>query len=165
MQNNHVDVIRRMFEYNLWANLKLIEICNELTDDQLEIEVSGVFGNIRPTLVHLIRSEMGYLHRLAGSRLLADDVDWDNLPVGELMAKAKISGRQLISIASKADPATRHDIEVQGEPYHFYNWTVLLQALHHGMEHRAQIKVLLTRLGVEHPDLSAWDYMGSLSSE
>ena len=164
MQNNQINLIDKMFKYNLWANKQLIEICGRLDDEQLETEIDGVYGRIHPTLVHLIRAEGGYLNRLAGSRPWADDLEWDDMPMSGLLAKAQLSGSQLIAIADKANPATRHDIEFRGKPFHFFNWTVLLQALHHGIEHRTQIKVLLTKIGIEHPDLSAWDYMESLIS-
>lgn len=165
MQNNQINLINKMFEYNLWANTQLIEICSDLVDEQLETEIKGVFGRIHPTLVHFIRSEGGYVKRLTGSRLWADDLEWDNMPMSGLLAKAQLSGNRLIAIASKVNPTTRHDIEVQGKPYHFFNWTVLLQALYHGIEHRTQIKIRLTHLGVAHPELAAWDYMESLLSE
>ena len=164
MQNAQDNLIDKMFEYNLWANTQLIKICSDLDDKQLEIKIAGVFGRIHPTLVHLIRAEGGYLNRLVGSRPWADDLDWDNMPMSTLLEKAQLSGSQLISIASEADPATPHEIDLRGEPFHFYNWTVLLQTLYHGIEHRTQIKFLLTQLDVSHPELAAWDYTESLSS-
>ena len=36
-----------------------------------------------------------------------------------------------------------------------------LQAIYRGIEHRTQIKILLTQLGVEHRELSAWGFMSS----
>ena len=162
MQENQIDVIDKLFEYNLWANSQLIELCSGLDDDQMEITAEGVFGRIHPTLVHIIRAEGGYLNRLTGSRPWAEELDWDNMPMSDLLAMAQLSGNQFIAIAGKADPTTRYDIESQGKPYHFFNWTLLLQALYHGIEHRTQIKILLTHLGVDHPDLAAWDYMESL---
>jgi len=165
MQDKQINLVDKMFEYNLWANTKLIELCSNLASDQLEAETPGVFGQIHPTLVHIIRAEGNYLNRITGSRPWAEDLEWDNMPLGDLLAKAQLSGNQFIAIASKANPTVRHDVEVQGKPYFFFNWTVLLQALYHGIEHRTQIKFLLTQIGVEHPELAAWDYMDSLSSE
>ena len=166
MQSNQIKLIDKMFEYNLWANTQLIELCSGLVDEQLEVEIEGGFGRIHPTLVHLIRAEGGYLNRLTGTRPWTDedDLEWDRLSMGDLLAKAQLSGEQLIAVAGKVNPETRHDIELQGKPYHFFDWTVVLQALYHGIEHRTQIKILLTQLGVEHPELAAWDYMSSLSS-
>lgn len=165
MQSDQINLIDKMFEYNLWANSQLVELCSALTAEQMAVEVTGVFGRIQPTLVHLIRAEGGYLNRLSGSRPWADDLDWDNMSIGDLLEKAQLSGRQLIEIAAQVNPGTRHDVELRGNPFYFFNWTVLLQALYHGIEHRTQLKVLLTKLGVEHPDLAAWDYMESLSAQ
>lgn len=159
MQTN---TITKMFEYNLWANTRLIEFCGQLTEEQLTIEVAGAFGRIRPTLVHFIRSEGGYLRRLTGAAPWGDDLNWDNMPFSELLAKAQLSGQQLVEIASQVDPEVAHTITAPwGKPFTFYNWTVVLQALYHGIEHRTQMKMLLTQLGVEHSDLSAWDYLES----
>ncbi len=162
MRNNQINLIDKMFEYNLWANTQLIELCSDLVDAQLETEIEGGFGRIHPTLVHIIRAEGGYLNRLTGSRPWADDLEWDNMPMSDLLAKAQLSGNQLIAIASKANPATPHTVKHQGKQFRFFNWTVLLQALYHGIEHRTQIKILLTQLGLAHPELAAWDYMESL---
>jgi uncharacterized damage-inducible protein DinB len=164
MNDSQINPLSKMFEYNLWANTQLIELCSGLTDEQLEIETEGVYGRINPTLVHIIRAEGGYVNRLTSLLPWSDDPEWDKMPMSELLARAQLSGKKLIANAGKADPTIRHDVEVRGEPYHFFNWTVLLQALVHGVEHRAQIKVLLTKLGIEHSDLSAWDYMDSLAS-
>jgi uncharacterized damage-inducible protein DinB len=164
MRNDRIELIAKMFEYNRWANTRLIEICSELTDEQLAIERKGVMGSIHPTLVHIIRAEGNYLNRLAGSRPWADEPDWDKMPMGGLLEMAHLSGKRLIAVAGEADPAIRHDVEFQGKPFHFFNWTVLLQALYHGIEHRTQIKFLLTQLSVPHPDLAAWDYLDSLDS-
>ena len=165
MQNDQVNTIDKMFEFNLWANKQLIEFCGDLTDDQLIVEIDGVFGRIHPTLVHILRAEGNYLKRITGSRPWGEDLDWENMPMNELLGKAQLSGDQFIKIASKTDPAVRHDVELRGETFSFFNWTVLLQALYHGIEHRTQIKFLLTHLGIEHPELSAWDYVDSLTSE
>lgn len=154
--------LQKMFEYNLWANTQLIEICAGLDETQLEAEVVGVYGRIHPTLVHLIRAEGGYIHHLTQTRPWPEDFDWDSASMETLLAQAKKSGQQLVELATTADPAVAHLVKrVEGEVT-FYNWTVIGQAYYHGVEHRTQIKILLTQLGVEHPDLDVWDYTSSL---
>ena len=165
MQPDQMNLIDKMFEYNLWANTQLIKLCSGLDNKQLEAKTAGVFGRIQPTLVHVIRAEGGYLSRLTGARPWSEDLDWDKLSISDLLEKAQLSGSRLVEIAHKADITVRHEVEVRGNSYEFFNWTVLLQALYHGIEHRTQIKILLTQLGVEHPELAAWDYMESLSSD
>ena len=39
----------------------------------------------------------------------------------------------------------------------------MLQTIYHGIEHRTQIKMMLTKLGVEHPELAAWDFRMAIS--
>lgn len=164
--SNQIQAIDKMFEYNLWANTQIMTLCAGLAADQLEVETEGVYGRIHPTLVHLVRAEGGYVNRLTGTRPWSDDLDWDNMPISELLEKVQLSGRQLADLASTVDAGQSHTVDAPwGKPFTFFNWTVLLQILYHGIEHRTQIKVLLTKLGVEHPELAAWDYTESLSPQ
>ena len=161
MENNNINLIDKLFEYNLWANTQLIELCSELDKKQLEASAEGVFGELELTLQHIVRAEGGYLNRMTGSRPWADDLDWSQVSMDELLEKARISGEKLVEIAGQVDPATPHSVEWQGQQFHFFNWTVLTQVLYHGIEHRTQAKVILTQLGIEHPELDAWHYTES----
>lgn len=162
MDAKGIKTLDKLFEYNLWANTSLIKIYSGLAGDQLEVEVEGVYGRIHPTLVHLVQAEGGYVGRLTGSPVWPDDLDWENMPMSELLEKAQQSGTRLVEIVSGADSTKQHSAEHLGMPVYFFNWTIILQAMYHGIEHRTQIKILLTQLGVEHPDLAAWDYVESL---
>ena len=92
MQPDQMNLIDKMFEYNLWANTQLIKLCSGLDNKQLEAKTAGVFGRIQPTLVHIIRAEGGYLSRLTGARPWAEDLDWDKLSISDLLEKAQLSG-------------------------------------------------------------------------
>ena len=165
MSQDHSNAIDNMFAYNLWANTQMVELCSTLTDEQLTVEVAGAYGRIKPTLVHLVGAEGFYVKRLTGDLPWPEEVDWDAASMSDLLRMVQQSGERLIEIGSQVDPATHHDVDRRGEPYRFYNWTVLLQALYHGIEHRTQIKILLTQLGVEHPELAAWDYTATLGTD
>ena len=162
MTEFHGKTIDKMFEFNLWANTELIALCRGLDDEQLSFEVDGAYGGIRSFLAHIVRAEDYYIHLLTGSRLWDNDLNWDNLSLDTILERARLSGQRLIDIASKTDPDIRHEVERQGNRRIFFNWTVLAQAFSHGMEHRTHIKVLLTHLGVEHPDLSLWNFVESV---
>lgn len=162
MSDNTTYMFDKLFEYNLWANLYIIELCSTLDEQQLGVELNGVFGRIKPTISHIVQAEGGYINRLTGSRPWADELDWEGMSMGELLDMAKISGKRLLEIASQAEPETPHAVEFQGIAFTFFNWTVALQALYHGIEHRTHIKLLLTELGIEHNDLSIWAYTDTL---
>ena len=85
-------------------------------------------------------------------------ISWYNLSLEALQERAQVSGQRLVELAKQVKLAKEHDVKREGKQGIFFNWTVLVQALYHGIEHRTQIKVLLTKLGVEHPEFSGWDF-------
>jgi uncharacterized damage-inducible protein DinB len=55
----------KLFEHNSWANLRIIQACSALSDEQLDAEPqSATKGSIRRTLLHLVASQQGYLSLL-----------------------------------------------------------------------------------------------------
>jgi uncharacterized damage-inducible protein DinB len=50
----------RLFKYNLWANLRLLDSCAHLSDAHLDVTTKGTFGSVREILMHLFASEEGY---------------------------------------------------------------------------------------------------------
>jgi uncharacterized damage-inducible protein DinB len=55
------------FKYNLWANLRLLDTCVQLSDTQLDATMIGTFGSVRETLMHLFGAEEGYAWALTGT--------------------------------------------------------------------------------------------------
>jgi uncharacterized damage-inducible protein DinB len=59
------NILAKLFEHNNWANLKIIEVCSTLSDEQLDAKPKSVTkGSIRRTLVHLVSSQYSYLRTL-----------------------------------------------------------------------------------------------------
>ena len=162
---NH-EMTTKFYEYNLWANTVLIDLLTTLSDEQLEAKAGGVVGTLRETITHLVRAEGYYIRHLSGNLPewgVGEEMEaWLKLSMQELLVIAKMTGGQLIELAVSAELATRHDREYEGKPFHFHNWTVILQAIYHGIEHRTQIKAILTELGIKHPEMASWDYTGQL---
>ena len=160
MGNPQADIIDKYFEYNLWATSEMIKICSTLSDEQLQTTMVGTAGNIREIVEHLISAESYYLFHLSGELLFdIDEEEWSTKSMDQLLEINQTIGAKLREEASKADPHVRHDRVLDDiGPYHFFNWTSHLQAIYHGIEHRTQLKMMLTKLGVEHPELAAWDF-------
>jgi hypothetical protein len=51
------NTLATLFRHNLWANLRLLERCSELTGEQLDATIVGGFGSIQDTLEHIVRAE------------------------------------------------------------------------------------------------------------
>ena len=152
------DVSTNFYRQNEWANLALIEVCRGLDDEQLDATAVGTFGSIRDTLRHIVSAEGGYAYRLGhepSPRLQRDD-PWPGLDeLGEMVsaaadalaASSQIAPDRMIRVGS--DDGDQYDVEAA---------VILIQAFHHSTEHRSQILTILTTLGIEAPELSAWEW-------
>jgi len=146
----------RLFEHNNWANLRVIQACAALTDEQLDAEPqSATFTSIRLTLLHLVAAQQGYLSLLtvpAGARA---DV---SLAFAELQQSASLSGEGLLSLARGESRTPLETPLDTADGYVVEPWVVVVQAINHATEHREQIKSMLTALGVTPPEVDGWTY-------
>ncbi len=151
--------LAEMFQHNLWANLRLLDVCASLTDDQLSLTLPGTYGTIRDTLLHIARGEEAYVFRLIGQRPEPSLRDITEFPGFALLReRLQASGDQLIAIAGQFDPGQNIPIPFD-EVIHSVPATVLLiQAINHATDHRSQIATMLTQQGVTPPDMDGWTY-------
>jgi uncharacterized damage-inducible protein DinB len=154
------DVLRSMFDHHLWATESLIQHLEGLPSQRLDEAVPGTYGSMIATLTHLIDADRRYLQRLEDpnppptedrsdvplatlrDELAAHHRDWgmalDRLERGDLST----------AIRDKDDYPDTEDAETM----------LLIQAVHHGNDHRTQICSTLGALGEEVPDLDGWAF-------
>jgi len=148
-----------LFKHNLWANLRLLDACAELTPEQLEATIEGTYGRIQDTFVHLLAAEGRYVELLTGvkrGRPLSERNPFPGLD--ELRHSAQASGEALIEIAANDPYTDTLKANFQGEEHNLRAVVPLLQAIHHAHDHRTHISTILSQIGVEPPDLSLWTY-------
>lgn len=148
-----------MFRHNLWANQQLLELCAGLDDDLLAATAPGTYGRVHDTLVHMVRSEEGYLFALTGERGVPLQNKVDGLPkIEELRERSRRSGERLIEYAERDGGEGTLSGIYQGSPYEMPAAIPLLQAINHATEHRTHIATILTQQDVEPPTLDGWQY-------
>ena len=158
-ERGDTSVLTAFFAHNTWANLKLLNFCERLSDEQLDASAIGGYGTIRDTLVHIIGAEVSYVERVNG-KLPAAPPPNDQFPgFAVLKDVARWAGDELLQLAVSA----REDTAVrQRPPRHIYQYrlaSLMVQAITHSTEHRTQIAAIITQLGMEPPDMSGWQYM------
>jgi uncharacterized damage-inducible protein DinB len=146
------------FAHHVWATLRLIDTCRPLTNEQLATAVPGTYGSILDTMRHLVGADAGYLYALTEGQF--PTIDEDAMNLGELRAEMDRHGPAWVSVlAADPDPdrvvIRRYD---DGSATHAPVGIRLDQAVHHGTDHRSQICTALTSLGIEPPDIDAWDF-------
>jgi uncharacterized damage-inducible protein DinB len=148
------------FKYNLWANLRLLDECAALTDEQLDFSIVGTHGSVRETLKHLFTSEEAYARTLTRETPMPPLESFTEFPgFDELRRRATLSGEALITFAEQ--PEDLHEIlHLDGGTYDAPRVVVVIQAINHGVDHRSQIATLLSQQGMTLPDnfLDAWAY-------
>jgi uncharacterized damage-inducible protein DinB len=150
--------LAEFYKHNLWANLRLLDACAQLTDEQLGTTAPGTYGSIHDTLVHLFRAEAGYLARLQ-NREPESSLTVGTFPgIDTLREHARQSGEGLIAVANSVDPNQIVTGTYRGEPYELPTMVPLMQAINHATDHRSQIATALSLIGAEPPDMSVWAY-------
>lgn len=151
-------ILPELFKHNLWANLRVLDACSKLSDEQLAAQIPGTYGTISSTLAHICGAEERYAARLMGrpvTQPTRENVSFQS--IDELRSSAQASGEALIEFTSNAqDSQVVRFMSLQGDQVELPGSLLLVQAINHATEHRAQILTTLTQQGIEPPDVSGW---------
>jgi uncharacterized damage-inducible protein DinB len=144
--------------HHVWATLRLIDVCLPLSREQLDATAAGTYGSILATMRHVVGSDASYLFVLTEGRVA--EIEEDSLDLPELRAVMEANGQAWASLlAENPDPevdVARHRDD--GADSIAPMGIRLAQAIHHGTDHRSQVCTTLTTLGIEPPEIDAWDY-------
>jgi uncharacterized damage-inducible protein DinB len=149
------------FGHHVWATLRLIDVCLELSEEQLRTPAPGTYGPIIDTMRHLVGADTDYLFVLTDGAVAQIDESTMDLPaLRDEMVRNE--ARWTDAIRRHPDPdavVVRHRDD--GSESHAQAGTRLHQAIHHGTDHRSQVCTALTSLGIEPPEIDVWSYAGS----
>jgi uncharacterized damage-inducible protein DinB len=157
------DTLTTLFSHHRWANLRLLECCAALTATQLDATILGTFGAIRDTLQHIVLAEKSYLSRISTGQRYARPEDAPALTLAEMAESLHATGAGLIEWAARVQAEDTVPIDWDGVLREVPKTILLTQAINHATEHRAQIMAILTQLGIEPPELDAWNYFDALA--
>jgi uncharacterized damage-inducible protein DinB len=157
-------VQRALFMHHAWANLKLLDFCESLSEEQFVTSAVGTYGPIVATLCHLVMAEVDYVQRVNGKQPPVTLVPGEFPGFAALKQAARWSGDELLQLAQ----ATRAEnlVEEHSDDFktfvHYPLASLLMQAINHATEHRTQVSTIITQLGVEPPDMTGWQYMDEM---
>jgi uncharacterized damage-inducible protein DinB len=155
-------MIREALGHHAWATGRLLEVCANLSEEQLNQPIPATYGSILDTLRHLVDADNWYLQGLSGGELGRDEVDERSLSLGDVRDLARANAdawNALLSMGIGDDPdvdivTERHD----GSVRHATAGIRSAQAIHHGTDHRSQVCTALSVLGTEPPEIDVWAY-------
>ncbi len=144
------------FVHHTWATERLIDVCAELTREQLETSAPGTRGSIIATFQHMAEGETFFLSVVSGEPIAAVA---ENASLGELRSILTIYGATWMELLARGiDGET--DVVEHGDGWDFHAplGFRLAQVIHHGSDHRSQICTVLSILGVTPPEIDLWAF-------
>jgi len=160
--------IRAAFEYNEWANNKVLAAASKLTDEQLTDEPGGSRGSLSDNLMHLVITEMGWAATISGTDLMPLQPAPDRGTVEtlrELFSRSNARLREIAAGLTEEGLAEVVRMERGSETHGYPRWQLLLHLANHGTQHRAEIGVALLALDASPGDLDALDFFPDLGAE
>jgi len=151
------DIWEDALRYNRWANVKLLDSCARLKPAQLELTSPGTYGTIAATFAHIVGAEQRYLRRLAGTTPTFSEKD--PFPgIAALRELAGHSGDALLEAAGRLQPDDTTQVDFDGEMAQMRKSLIVVQAIHHGNDHRTHICTILGSHSVPFDDIQVWSY-------
>ena len=139
--------LRSMVAYNRWANERIIAASDVLPDDAFAREDPDGLS-LRHVLEHALGTQIWWLGNWTG--VSAPGVDLPGSREGLRRAYQDAHDRMDEFVAATDDAAWARIVEFAfpgAPPMHLPAWQTMSQVLMHGVQHRAEAAVLLTRAG------------------
>lgn len=152
------EVLFDSIRHNNWATGRLVEFCREqgLSEEQIRARGVGTYGDIRETLNHIIVCDGSYVRRMLDIPLewASSEVDVELAQLAERAAELSRLWEQVL-----ANPIDVERVLVIDDGAEEVRLGIFVaQALNHANHHREQVCAILTGLGIQPPDLQAWEY-------
>ncbi len=152
-----VDYFKTLYDYNYWANAKLLGAAEQLSEAQFIEETKDGHGSLRGTLVHVLSAEWMWRSRWQGTSPM-EDLRAEDLPtLGALRERWREEERQMRAFleALRGEDVQRvvQYTNTRGQTYAAPLWQMMGHLLNHGTQHRSEAAVILSRLGHSPGDL------------
>jgi uncharacterized damage-inducible protein DinB len=154
--------VRALYDYNAWANSRLLDTAARVTAEQFVAPAAFSQGGLRGTLVHTLGAERIWRERLQGRQLSPPLREADFPDVGTLAARWREEEARLDAyLATLRDEDLHREVRSTtrtGEQVTDTLWYLLAHVVNHGTQQRGDAAVLLTRYGCSPGGLDFADF-------
>ena len=152
------DIWRDALLFHKWANLKVLDACANLSAEQLQLTAPGTYGTIADTLQHLLGAEQGYVRRLTNAERIRSEAR--PFPgVEALRGEFAKSSDALLEAAAALEPEDTTVAEYDnGNMVTLRQSLIVVQAIHHGNDHRTHIYTILGSHSIPFEEIDVWGY-------
>ncbi len=154
----NIEDIQFIYEYNYWANGKILDAAAKVTDEQFFAPASFSYGSLHGTLFHILDAE--YSWRLLFETNFTVSEDLDRALVSNFQSLKEEWGKEEQAMRAYLNGLTDEDVVshkkyINSEGIHRDRilWHCLLHVVNHGTQHRSEAAALLTDFGCSPGDL------------
>jgi len=143
--------IRALYDFNSWANHRVLGVCGSLTNEQFTRDLGSSFPSVRDTLAHILGGEWIWLERWQGRspaalpeaaqfpHLAGIRARWAEVERGLLQFVARVSPEDLECVMEYRN--------IRGNRFAYPLRSMLQHLVNHGTYHRGQVTTMLRQLG------------------
>ena len=156
-----------IYEYNYWANKRILTASEKVTEKQFLAPAKFPFGGLRGTLVHILDAEFGWRTFFQTNDWSAPELKADEFPTLDSIQKRWKKEEQEFRAylaTLKDEDMNVHKIYDTPEGQHRDRilWHCLWHVVNHGTQHRSEAAALLTDYGSSPSDLDFTVFLNSL---
>jgi uncharacterized damage-inducible protein DinB len=147
------DYIRLLFDYNIWANHRLLDACEALAEEQFTRDLRSSFPSVRDTLAHIAGCEWLYLERFRyrSPEKLPPSNGYPDL--AHLRANWAQIERDLSDLVAGLSQGGLNRVleyrNTRSTPYSNSMAELLQHLVNHSTYHRGQVTTMLRQLGAK----------------
>jgi uncharacterized damage-inducible protein DinB len=163
----NIQEILLIYDYNYWANGRILGAASGLTTEQFTAPASFPYGGVRGTLVHVLEAEKSWRLRFEGIPWPGDYAETDFPTLAGLQAaladeekamRAYLAGLSEVALVG----SVTYPIDEAPGIRSRILWQCLYHVVNHGTQHRSEAAALLTDYGHSPGDLDFTSFMKPL---
>jgi len=152
----------KILDYNLWANQRVLNAAERLTEEQFSRKLGESWGSVHHTLVHIMNAEWIWLERWHGNSP-REWLPFDDFPTVAALREhwATITSEQL-TFVKKQTPESLEQVlsyhNSRGIACQAPLWLLLGHLVNHGTHHRGELTAMFALLDVPHKENDFYYY-------
>ncbi len=147
------ELLARLFEYSLWASLKVLEAAEKLPVEAIMKDRGNSFGGILGTLTHIFQADRVWFKRFNGDPHFTLAQAGDSFDLAELKAQwPQVMNEFATWIRAQEESRFEERLfwrNVKGEDKDELMYKILLHIVNHGTYHRGQVITMIKQAGGE----------------
>jgi uncharacterized damage-inducible protein DinB len=152
-----LDYFKTLFDYNYWANKRILDAAEHLDEAQLHTATRGGHESLYRTLIHIMGAEYIWRMRWQGVSL-PERLNANDFPTLEALRTRWQEEERLMRLflATLPEEDMTHIVSYvsrEGNALSVALWQLMAHLINHSTQHRSEVALLLSELGHSPGDL------------